>query len=113
MAESHAMSPSVITSTWGRVLVLGAVMGASTVRTRLVPAGRTVRYSQAVSWPAPRPHDVGAGQLFNAFNSLCLQQRLQDAFSNHWLWWAVLLAVAPVLVVQVPFLQAFGTTAMT
>ena len=55
-------------------------------------------------------------QLFNAFNSRsAYNSAFKDAFSNHWLWWAVLLAVAlQVLVVQVPFLQgAFGTTAMT
>ncbi len=109
----------VITKHMGvRVLVLGAVMGASTlfVLDWFLPGGlfdgsQSVELARTAAFTT-----LVLAQLFNAFNSRsAYNSAFKDAFSNHWLWWAVLLAVAlQVLVVQVPFLQgAFGTTAMT
>ena len=109
----------VITKHMGvRVLVLGAVMGASTlfVLDWFLPGGlfdgsQSVELARTAAFTT-----LVLAQLFNAFNSRsAYHSAFKEAFSNHWLWWAVLLAVAlQVLVVQVPFLQgAFGTTAMT
>ncbi len=102
----------------GRILLLGLIMGVSTlfVLDWYLPGGlfdgsgsvdmaRTAAFTTLV-----------LAQLFNAFNSRsAYQSAFKDAFSNHWLWWAVLVALAlQVLVVHVPFLQdAFGTTALS
>lgn len=104
--------------TGGRILVLGVIMGAATLFTLdwFLPSGlfdgaQSVDMARTAAFTT-----LVLAQLFNAFNarSVC-NSAFKDAFSNRWLWGAVLLALAlQVAVVHAPLLQgAFGTTAMT
>ena len=104
--------------TGGRILVLGVIMGAATLFTLdwFLPGGlfdgaQSVDMARTAAFTT-----LVLAQLFNAFNARSVyNSAFKDAFSNRWLWGAVLLALAlQVAVVHAPLLQgAFGTTAMT
>ncbi|WP_017833392.1 cation-translocating P-type ATPase [Kocuria sp. UCD-OTCP] len=99
---------------WGRIALLGLVMGASTLLTidiflpgGLVPGQDSVDVARTAGFTA-----LVLAQLFNALNSRSeLASAFHRLFVNPWLWGALALAAAlQVLVVHVPVLQvAFGT----
>jgi Ca2+-transporting ATPase len=99
---------------WGRIALLGLVMGASTLLTidiflpgGLVPGQDSLDVARTAGFTA-----LVLAQLFNALNSRSeLASAFHRLFVNPWLWGALALAAAlQVLVVHVPVLQvAFGT----
>ena len=109
---------------WGRILFIGLVMGAVTlaVYDACLPGGQFTWLADQV--PVEEQLAVARStafttlvfaQLFNALNSRSdLSSAFHKLFVNPWLWASfAFVAVAQVLVVEVPFLQAaFGTTSI-
>ena len=114
--KPRPLTERVITTVmWVRIVTVGLVMGAVTllVLDWYLPGGlfegdQSIEVARTAAFTT-----LVLAQLFNAFNSRSVHtSAFKDAFSNHWLWGAVALALAlQVFVVHVPFMQsAFSTT---
>ncbi len=107
----------ISTTMWLRILWVGLVMGAITLGTLdwflpggLIEGGDSVDVARTAAFTT-----LVLAQLFNAFCSRSFSaSAFHGAFSNKWLWGAVVLAVVlQFLVVEVPILQgAFGTATL-
>lgn len=103
---------------WGGILFVGVIMAAGTLLVLdgslpggLIEGDGDMRYAQTMAFTT-----LVLFSLFTVFNARSDEQSaFVGAFSNQWLWAAVLLAlVLQALVVYVPFLQqAFSTTALS
>ncbi|MDN8577905.1 cation-translocating P-type ATPase C-terminal domain-containing protein [Corynebacterium sanguinis] len=110
--------PTIDRAMWGRILCIGAVMGAVTLLSidMFPPCGLVTLSSESLDVA----RTVGVctlvfAQLFNTLNSRSAEHSaFRGFFDNRWLWAAIALAaLLQVLVVHVPFMQvAFGTAAM-